>query len=135
MTFSVNRAVYSLSPEGGFSCSIECESNPQISYAYEPCFCFMRCPVGGSGLHVGQVLRIEHRQGERNSFDLPSTHLYTGVHFDPWDASVTVLAIEGDRIETRMSFLTDDPDYYDERARDASAASGCRRWLSAKFAI
>jgi hypothetical protein len=122
MAFPVRRAVYSATPDGAFSCSIECEGNEAHSFTSEPAFCFMRHPIAGATLEAGQVLRNSYRQGDRDDFDLPSTHLHAGSHFDPWDASVEILSVDGSSIEACISFLTDDPNYYDDRAK----ATRCR---------
>lgn len=124
LRFPVRRAVYCVSPEGSFSCSVECDANPAHAYLSEPCFCFMRCPIGAPALKPGMVLGIAHRQGERDSFDLPSTHLYVGSHFDPWDATVEMIAVDGDEVEAVIRFTTDDPNYYGERA--AATPGSCR---------
>jgi hypothetical protein len=127
LVFPVKRAVYCLTPDGQFSCSIECEANPAHAFMSQPCFCFMRCPVGRSSLSPGTVLRIDHRQGERDDFALPSTHLYAGSHFDPWAATVEVLALEAGAAKVAINFMTDDPNYYGALAK--STPCSCTVWL------
>jgi hypothetical protein len=116
LAFAVRRAVYAIGVDGRFSCSIECDASNAHDFMSEPVFCFMRAPVVDTGLAIGMVLRIPYRQGDRDSFDLPSSHLYAGSHFDPWDASVEILRFDGQAIEALVQFLTDDPNYYDSRA-------------------
>jgi hypothetical protein len=78
-------------------------------------------------LVAGMVLRIDDRQDERDDFGLPSTHLYTGTHFDPWSATVEVLAVKAGAAEVAIKFMTDDPDYYDGRA--VPTPCSCTVWL------
>lgn len=127
LAFRIRRAVYHLSSEGHFSCSVVCNAEPTLAYMSEPSFCFMRYPTSATALVAGCVLRIDHRQGDRDDMHSPSTHLYAGAHFDPWDASVTLVSIKPGSMKAAIRFLTDDPKYYDERAKPTVCS--CVVWL------
>ncbi|MDM7948113.1 hypothetical protein [Hydrogenophaga sp.] len=88
-TLPVKDAVYCILPDGRFSMSIESENHPLMG---EAVFTFERVSIPG-GLATGAVLSVPYPQGERESFDEASTHLYFGTHDDPREALVEVVAL------------------------------------------
>jgi hypothetical protein len=121
LLFDVVDGVYNLSPSGIFSCSIACQRNEAVNYMAAPHFAFLHVPVGGA-LSVGQVLAVDSpATAEANDQRHPLVHLYAGQHFSPWSARLVVKAVTGHAIRVHGSFVTQDPNYYDARARHTAA--------------
>jgi hypothetical protein len=117
LLFSIVAGVYHLSPSGVFFCSIACKQNDDHDYMAAPHFAALHV-MAGKALTVGQVLTIE---GQATSDAIvekrPLAHLYAGQHYCPWQTRLTIKAVVGHSLRVHGTFITDDPNYYDDRAR------------------
>ena len=116
MSFAVNTAAFSLSDSGHFACSMKCYRNEEFDFMANPCFAIHDLPVEGN-LTVGQVFFLGGHKGEL-SVGSTSVHCYCGEHYTPWNTTLEVLSAEPMSIELQGSFRIQDPNYYDERAKD-----------------
>lgn len=127
VAFPIEKAYFHITDDGLFFCWVFAAGGPPHGFISEPSFCFMRYPLPREGLRPGRVLEIAQRKSERNSLDDPSSHLYAGAYFDPWDARVQVLAVSEGGIEVMLHFVMDDPRYIDSRARVPGVSA--RTWM------
>ena len=117
LSFDIVAGLYHLSPSGGFSCSIACRGNDDHDYMGAPHFAALHVVTGGA-LAVGQVLTIAARATADAIVEKrPLAHLYAGEHYSPWKTRLTIEAVVGHSLRVHGTFITDDPNYYDDRAK------------------
>ena len=44
--------------------------------------------------------------------------MYAGEHFSPWSAKIEILTVQAGSVSIIGSFKIEDPNYYDQRAKD-----------------
>jgi hypothetical protein len=119
-------AVCCILPDVRFSLSLTSEAHPSMG---EAVFTFERAELE-SGLLPGTVLSIPYPQGERESFEQASTHLYFGAHDDPRAAMLEVVAVAPDALMIVGGFLWNEQ-YVPETGKMRYARGGyraqCRR--------
>ncbi|WP_140637594.1 hypothetical protein [Methylibium rhizosphaerae] len=117
LSFGIISGVYNLSPSGTLSCSVACSFSESAEFMGSPQFAMLSL-AAGEGLYVGQTLEV-HSQATSEDIceSRPLTHLYAGEHYSPWNARLTVVAVQESSIDVHGSFVTADPNYYDERAK------------------
>jgi hypothetical protein len=121
IAFSIVAGVYHLSPSGVFSCSISCAGNDDHDYMAAPHLAALHV-VAGRALAVGQVLTIDAQATSDAIVEKrPLAHLYAGQHYSPWQTRLTIKAVDGHFIRVHGTFITDDPNYYDDRAKATNA--------------
>jgi len=125
--FLIEKATYHICEEGLFHFWLFTTDHQEQGFIPEPCFGLTRYRLDGEAPTPGQVMEIPHRQSDRASLDAPSTHLFAGAYFDPWDTRLEILDRVGDRVEVSLSFQMDDPRYCDSRSRPTAVS--CRTWL------
>jgi hypothetical protein len=116
-TYLVEKALYHITDDGLLHCCCSTVDVQDHGFLGAPSFSLMRYPLEGGVLQAGQLLEVAHRQSDRDSLDAPSTHLFAGAYFDPWDVRLAILDVDDASIGVNLSFSMDDPCYFDERAK------------------
>jgi hypothetical protein len=117
LSFCIVRGAYNLSQSGELSCSVVCAPNDALDFMAAPHFALLRVPVG-EGLYCGQTLAVNAEATSENILESrPLAHLYAGEHYSPLNTRLTVTSVGERSIGVHVSFITADPNYYDQRAK------------------
>lgn len=102
-TFSLTLidAVCCILRDGRFSLSLTSEHHPSMG---EAVFTFERAELQ-SELLPGTTLSIPYPQGDRESFEEASTHLYFAAHDDPREATLEVASVSAGSLTIVGRFL------------------------------
>lgn len=121
--YTITSSGFSLLDDGKLSISIESDlSEDDEESPREIFFCVEDCEYRD----VGEEIRVTDKHDWANKGAGPHAYLYSGFHHEFVDVRLIVKSHTDQEMEIEFTIVTDDVNYYDERATDNAIVGSCR---------
>ncbi|MEK6233558.1 MAG: hypothetical protein N2C14_02515 [Planctomycetales bacterium] len=120
--YTITSSGFFLSDDGKLSLSVESDlrddddESPREIY-----FCVEDCEFRG----VGEPIRVTDKHDWTEKDDGLHAFVYSGFHHDFVEVRLVVKSLTDDEMEIEFTIVTEDVEYYDERAEDSGIVGSC----------
>ena len=120
--YTITSSGFFLDDDGKLSISVESDLREDDDESpREICFCVENCEFRG----VGEPIHITDRHDWKGKGAGPHAYVYSGFHHHFVDVRLVVKSHNKKEMEVEFTVVTDDVEYYDERATESGIVGTC----------